>query len=123
MEILSDEMFYVFAAPKNAEMPFAKNVDFQAQQKLQRVEVLAAVREQGRVEGAVDVLAEQHGLFSKLCGVHQRTGRVAGAVVGGHLAAAHRDGFPLRSDLAIDPQRHHTGTVPGGGGDLTVTRL
>ena len=74
IKILSDEILDVFASLVNAEMALAEDVGSEAQQKLQRVAVLAAVREQGRVEGAVDVLAEQHGLSCEDCGVDQRAG-------------------------------------------------
>ena len=74
MEILPDEILDVFASLVSAEVALAEDVGFEAQQELQRVAVLAAVREQGRVEGAVDVLAIQHCLSCKDCGVDQRAG-------------------------------------------------
>lgn len=56
MEILADEIFHINATFVNAEMALAEDVGLEAQQEFQRVEVLAGVREQGRVERAVDVL-------------------------------------------------------------------
>ena len=48
---------------------------------------------------------------------------MAGAVVGDHLAAAKRNGFPVGGDLVIYPQRQHAGAIPGGGGDVAIARL
>ena len=74
IKILSDEILDVFASLVNAEVALAEDVGLEAQQELQGVAVLAAVREQGRAEGAVDALVEQHGLSREDCGVDQRAG-------------------------------------------------
>ena len=123
IEIPTDEILDVFASLVDAEVALAEDVGPEVQHEFQGGAVLAAVREQGRVEGAVDVLSEQHGLSCEDCGVDQRPGRVAGAVVGDHLAAAHRDGFPHCGDVVIDSHRQHPSTIPGGGRDVAVTRF
>ena len=75
------------------------------------------------MQGAVDVLAEEHGPPVAAGGVDQRAGGVARAVVGGQHTVADGDGLPPGADPAIDGQRPHAGAVPGGGGDPVVAGL
>ncbi len=80
MEIPPDEILDGNAPLVNAKVAFAEDVGLQGEQIRERVAVLAAVREQRRVQRTVDVLAEQHALPPDDRGVNQRTGRVAGVV-------------------------------------------
>jgi len=123
MEILPDEVLDGNAPLVDAEVALAKDVGFKVQQKRERVAVLLAVREQGRVQGAVDVLTKQHSLPRQAGSVDQRAGRVAGAVEGDHLLSPTAMVSPLGGDLVIDREGPHAGAVPVGGGHGAVARL
>ena len=71
IEIATDEILDVFASLVDAEVALAEDVGPEVQHEFQGGAVLAAVREQERLAGAADVLAEQHGLFCEDCGVDQ----------------------------------------------------
>jgi hypothetical protein len=72
------------------------------------------------MERAVDILPEQHHLPIHLGYVHKGPGGVARPVMGDDLSIPDFYRVRIVFYCDINGKRMHVGTIPGGGGNLTV---